>query len=96
MFNLRRYFSVASLTAFAIAIPAMGLFSYHRAMDSLINIVKQKNELLTSTMGNSLWLEHGEFLSAANLLSNDDLRFSPRMFALREAIFRRDPRIARC
>ena len=87
MFNLRRYFSVASLTAFAIAIPAMGLFSYQRAMESLIDVVKQRNELLTETVGNSLWLEHGDFLSSADLLSDENLRFSPGMFDLRETIF---------
>ena len=86
MFNLRRYFSVASLTAFAIAIPTMSIFSYQRAMDSLINIVKQKNELLTETMGNSLWTEHGTFLDTAYLMSDEELRFSSGMFELREAI----------
>ena len=87
MFNLRRYFSVASLTAFAIAIPTMGVFSYHRALGSLIDIVKQRNELLTETLGNSLWLEHGDFLSSAYLMSDQELRFSPQMFELRETIF---------
>ncbi|MEM9217570.1 MAG: ATP-binding protein [Cyanobacteria bacterium P01_F01_bin.150] len=87
MFNLRRYFSVASLTAFAVAIPAMGFFSYQRAMESLIDIVKQRNELLTETLGNSLWIEHADFLSSAYLLNDRDLRFSSGMFDLRETIF---------
>ena len=87
MFNLRRYFSVASLTAFAIAIPTMGVFSYQRAMGSLIDIVQQRNELLTETLGNSLWLKHGDFLSTAFLLSDQELRFSPGLFELRDTIF---------
>ena len=87
MFNLRRYFSVASLTAFAIAIPTMGVFSHQRAMSSLIDIVQQRNELLTETLGNSLWLEHGDFLSTASLLSDQELRFSSGLLELRDTIF---------
>lgn len=87
MFNLRRYFSVASLTAFAIAIPTMGVFSYQRAMKSLVDVVKQDNEILTETLGNFLWAEHGDFLESADRLSDSELRFSEGMFELREAIF---------
>ena len=86
MFNLRRYFSIASLTAFTLAIAAMGAFSRQRAMSGLVRVVKWKNEGLTEMFGNALWLEYGDFLSSTQSLSAEELRYSRQIHDLRSTI----------
>ncbi|MFE4105256.1 sensor histidine kinase [Almyronema epifaneia] len=86
MFNLSRYFSATSLTAFAIAIAAFGVFNRQSAVANLVKIVEHNNQVLTRSFANSLWLEYGDFLTSTQSLSPKALRYSPETQKLRQAI----------
>lgn len=86
MFNLSRYFSAASLTAFTLAIAALSLFNRQNAIASLVEVVSHNNQVLTQTFANSVWSEYGDFLAATQSLSPSALRDSPTTQELRQVI----------
>lgn len=65
MFNLTRYYSIASLVCIIIAAAILGMFYRHESVASLLNVAEDRNAALTRVFGNALWphfaplLKHG-------------------------------------
>lgn len=55
MFNLTRYYSIASLVCIIIAAAVLGMFYRHESVDSLLNVAEDRNAALTRVFGNALW-----------------------------------------
>ena len=55
MFNLTRYYSIASLICIIIAAAILGLFYRHQSLHSLLNVAEDRNAALTHVFGNALW-----------------------------------------
>ncbi len=65
MFNLTRYYSIASLVCIIIAAAILGMFNRHQSIESLMQMAENRNVALTRVFGNALWphfaplLNHG-------------------------------------
>ncbi|MBT1073558.1 putative bifunctional diguanylate cyclase/phosphodiesterase [Pelotalea chapellei] len=55
MFNLTRYYSIASLVCIIIAAAVLGMFYRHESVNSLIKMAEDRNAALTRVFGNALW-----------------------------------------
>ncbi|MBC7963703.1 MAG: hybrid sensor histidine kinase/response regulator, partial [Steroidobacteraceae bacterium] len=55
MFNLTRYYSIASLVCIIVAAAILGMFYRHESMTSLLNVAEDRNAALTRVFGNALW-----------------------------------------
>jgi diguanylate cyclase (GGDEF)-like protein/PAS domain S-box-containing protein len=55
MFNLTRYYSIASLVCIIIAATVLGMFYRHQSIQSLMNMAEDRNAALTRVFGNALW-----------------------------------------
>ncbi len=55
MFNLTRYYSIASLVCIIIAAAILGMFYRHESVASLLNVAENRNAALTHVFGNALW-----------------------------------------
>ena len=55
MFNLTRYYSIASLICIIIAAAILGMFYRHESVASLMNVAEDRNAALTRVFGNALW-----------------------------------------
>jgi len=88
MFKLLRYFSIASMLAFAVVVGALGLFYRQSALDDLMMIQERQHVALSRALSNSVWPEFEPFIRSASGLSADDLRAHPEVGRLREAVLR--------
>ncbi len=55
MFNLTRYYSIASLVCIIIAAAILGMFYRHQSLASLLNVAEDRNAAITRVFGNALW-----------------------------------------
>lgn len=55
MFNLTRYYSIASLICIIIAAAILGIFSRQQSIKSLMTMAEDRNAALTRVFGNALW-----------------------------------------
>ena len=55
MFNLTRYYSIASLVCIIIAAAIIGIFDRHQSIESLMSMAEDRNVALTRVFGNALW-----------------------------------------
>ena len=55
MFNLTRYYSIASLVCIIVAAAILGMFYRHESLTSLLNVTEDRNAALTRVFGNALW-----------------------------------------
>lgn len=55
MFNLTRYYSIASLFCIIIAAIILGMFSRDQSIKSLTKMAEDRNAALTKVFGNALW-----------------------------------------
>lgn len=55
MFNLTRYYSMASLVCIIIAAAILGMFYRHQSIESLMKMAEDRNAALTQVFGNALW-----------------------------------------
>ncbi|MBI5485190.1 MAG: hybrid sensor histidine kinase/response regulator, partial [Deltaproteobacteria bacterium] len=55
MFNLTRYYSIASLICIIIAAVILGMFDRHQSIKSLTEMAEDRNAALTRVFGNALW-----------------------------------------
>lgn len=55
MFNLTRYYSIASLICIIVAAAILGMFYRHESVASLLNVAENRNTALTRVFGNALW-----------------------------------------
>lgn len=55
MFNLTRYYSIASLVCIIIAAAMLGMFYRHQSIKSLMQMAEDRNAALTRVFGNALW-----------------------------------------
>src|SRR6185369_14581658 len=55
MFNLTRYYSIASLVCIIIAAAILGMFYRHESLTSLLKVTEDRNAALTRVFGNALW-----------------------------------------
>ena len=76
-FKLVRCFTIASLSGFAIAAIALGLDYQRYILRTLIEQGEEQNIVLTRSSANSLWKEFAGFLTATELLSDEELRNHP-------------------
>ncbi len=79
MFNLRRYFSIASLLAFSVAITTLGYLNRSSAIKSLIESGEAQNTALTKLLANSFWSDYQAFLTTTPTLSDETLRNAPEI-----------------
>ena len=82
MFQLFRYFSVASLFAFVLVTVLLMWLYRQAAIQDLLRIEQGKNIALTRTFANMLWPTFAEFFRNSEMLSDDELRSSAQIKAL--------------
>lgn len=86
-FQLLRYFTITSLTAFVLVAVSLVTFYRQIAVNELIEIGESKNAALTQTFSNVIWPEFASFLSSASDLNADAIRAHPETARLRQAVF---------
>lgn len=85
MFNLTRYYSVASLICIVCAAVVLGMFYRQLSIDSLRTMAEDRNAALTRLFGNALWPHFSLLLDGAETgrpVHPDD----PRISALHEKV----------
>ena len=55
MFNLTRYYAIASLVCIIVAAAILGVFYRHQSVQSLREMAEGRNHALTRVFGNALW-----------------------------------------
>lgn len=73
-FRLVRYFSIASISAFAIATTILGFLYREQSVRDLVNQGEQQNVTLTQAFANSIWSEFSPFLLETQQLSDQELQ----------------------
>jgi signal transduction histidine kinase len=63
-FKLLQYFSITSLSAFAIATVILGVFYRQQAVNNLIRLGEEQNVVIAQIFANSVWSEFGPFLTS--------------------------------
>ena len=82
MFNLTRYFAIASLACIILAAALLGLFYRQLSEASLLQMAGTHNAALTRVFGNALWPHFDPLLKQQESLSPD----SPEIAALHQAV----------
>ena len=82
MFNLTRYFAIASLACIILAAALLGLFYRQLSEASLLQMAGTHNAALTRVFGNALWPHFAPLLANQESLPPD----SPEIAALRQAV----------
>ena len=77
MFQLKRYFSLASLAAFIVSLFVLGTFYRWIAVRSMVAMAEQHNVALTQAFSNSLWEEYSEFVTQVAGQDGDMIRERP-------------------
>ncbi|MBP6814311.1 MAG: response regulator [Burkholderiaceae bacterium] len=86
MFQLTRYFSIASLAAIVAAAGLLGQVYQRAALDDLTELGEQNNIALSAVLANSLWHDFVPLLRASRELDTAALRDSGHTRHLRDAI----------
>ncbi|MDY6786353.1 MAG: ATP-binding protein [Cyanobacteriota bacterium] len=86
MFELLRYFSIASLMAFTATTAILGVLYRQQATKELVRLEERQNVTITHLMANSLQREFEPFLTSASELTNAELRTSWQTARLNEAV----------
>ena len=76
-FKLTSYFSIASLSVFAIVTVLFGLLYRHKSLETLIDLGTEKNISLAQVISNATWPRYGAFLVEAGRLSEETLQEHP-------------------
>ncbi len=66
MFNLTRYFSIASLVCIIVAAAILGAVYRQVSVQSLMSMAEDRNAALTNVFGNALWHRFTPLLAAGN------------------------------
>ncbi|MHB1397674.1 MAG: putative bifunctional diguanylate cyclase/phosphodiesterase [Trichloromonadaceae bacterium] len=82
MFNLLRYYAIASLACIIVAATLLGLFYRQLSESSLLQMVEARNAALTRVFGNALWPNFAPLLKQQESFPPD----SPEIAALRQAV----------
>jgi signal transduction histidine kinase len=85
-FQLVRYFSVASLTAFSIVILVLGEFYRQQSIKVLIEKGEENNVALAKSFSNTIWSEFSDFVDSSSQFSNEELKNHPETARLRQKI----------
>ncbi len=85
MFNLTRYYSIASLICIIIAAAILGAFNRHQSIESLMRMAEDRNAAVTRVFGNALWPHFGPLLKPGSASRPIDPN-SPEIARLRQRI----------
>lgn len=85
-FQLLRYFTITSLTAFVLVAVSLVTFYRQVAVSELLEIGESKNAALTQIFSNVIWPEFASFLGSASELSPDAIRAHPETARLRQVV----------
>jgi diguanylate cyclase (GGDEF)-like protein len=86
VFNLLKFFSIASLLAILSVTVFLGIFYRQTAQFDLIRLGESKNIALTQAFINSIWPEYYAFIFSASFLGAEELRNHSEFNRLREAV----------
>ena len=86
MFKLLRYFSIASLLAFAVVVTFLGVYYRRIATSEMIEVEENLNAALTQAFANSLWPEFRPLVDESYDLSDKELRTHGEVPQLRSAV----------
>jgi signal transduction histidine kinase len=84
-FQLLKYFSLTSLSAFIVAIFFLGYFYRQQSLDDLISLGEKQNVTVTKAFSNSLWSEFKTVLEESEQLNQEKLRAHPQIEILDRA-----------
>jgi signal transduction histidine kinase len=82
-FKLLQYFSITSLSAFAIATVILGSFYRQQALNNLVRHGEEDNVSLAQLFANSIWPEFGPLLTS---LKPEELRTHPETARLQQLV----------
>lgn len=74
MFQLSRYFSLASGVALVAAAVVLSLLYRFNAVDELVATSERQNVTLARTIANAVWPRHGSYLTVVPVRDGDSLR----------------------
>ena len=77
MFNLLRFFSIASLVSIVVASVGLSILYREVAIRELARTGEEHNETLTKLITNTIWAEFGAFLTSTQLLAADEIKNHP-------------------
>ncbi|MEO0374815.1 MAG: ATP-binding protein [Cyanobacteria bacterium P01_A01_bin.17] len=81
-FPLVRYFSVASISAFAIATAILGTLYRQQSVRDLVSQGEQQNVMLTQSFANSIWTDFSPLLSMTQQFSDKELQSHTQIIQL--------------
>lgn len=85
-FQLLRYFTVTSLSAFVVIAVLLVTFYRQIAVSELIQLGESKNAAITQSFSNVIWPEYESFLTSASALDADSIRAHPQTARLRQSV----------
>ncbi len=85
MFNLTRYYSIASLLCIIVAAVILGVIDHRQSIKSLKEMAEDRNVALTKVFGNALWPHFSPLLAKNNTRRPID-PYSPAIALLRREV----------
>ena len=85
-FQLVRYFSIASLTAFSVVILILGEFYRRQSIKILIEKGEENNVTLAKSFSNTIWSEFSDFVNSTGKLSDRELKNHPEIARLHQKV----------